>query len=527
MTPELRALVDALCDETITPEQMQRLEGLLHGDVEAQAFYVQYMNQHAGLVRHLETRRSVPAPAAPAPRLRLFSRRTRVAVAALTAVAASLGLFLLFGPGPRQDIVTIPDPSERIDTTVAVLLQAPGAVWEGSPVRPGTTLSRGRIRLKSGFAHLEFYSGATVILEGPADFEILSASEAFCTRGKLRATVPPQAQGFTIRSPSMDVIDRGTEFGFQVGDDNKAEVHVFQGKVEWSGAGADATERKELTTGNAIRLHGTEPPSAIRPDTKAFQTAQDLAARRGAETRDRLLKWQAAMAELRHDPSLVLYYPFEPEESWSRMLSDKAGAGQKPHDGAIIGCTWVNGRWPGKQGLEFRRVSDRVRLHVPGEFESLTFMAWVRVDALPHVFNALFMTDTWEEGAPHWHIGQDGKLELGVQGRERKGGAHYKTHEIFTPERLGQWTHLAVVYDADSSKVIHYVDGQPVHNDPLAFVLPLRLGDAEIGNWNTAGRRHFHPVRYFNGCIDEFMLFSRAVGEEEMQQIFTRSQPPS
>ncbi len=52
------------------------------------------------------------------------------------------------------------------------------------------------LRLKSGFVEIEFWgSGAAVVLERPADFEIVSPIEAFCSRGKLRATVPPHARG--------------------------------------------------------------------------------------------------------------------------------------------------------------------------------------------------------------------------------------------------------------------------------------------------------------------------------------------
>src|SRR5947207_7903177 len=43
---------------------------------------------------------------------------------------------------------------------------------------------------------------------------------------------------------------------------------------------------------------------------------------------------------------------------------------------------WVEGRWPDKHALEFRSVSDRVRVSVPREFESLTLAPWVRVQGL-------------------------------------------------------------------------------------------------------------------------------------------------
>src|SRR5262249_20723439 len=160
---------------------------------------------------------------------------------------------------------------------------------------------------------------------------------------------------------------------------------------------------------------------------------------------------------LRQDPDLVVYYPFQSAGPWARTLPDEAG-GRPSHDGAIVGCSWVLGRWPGKQGLEFKRGSDRVRFHAPGEVDALTLMAWVRVDALPNRFNSLMMTDGWYEGAPHWHVGNGGKIELGVQGGRGRGGAHYLTPPVFKGDRLGRWTHLAVVYDRTGGHVTHYVD---------------------------------------------------------------------
>src|SRR5262249_14476887 len=153
-------------------------------------------------------------------------------------------------------------------------------------------------------------------------------------------------------------------------------------------------------------------------------------------------------------------------------------------------------------------VSDRVRFHVPGELDALTLMTWVRVDALPNRYSSLMMTDGWDEGAPHWHIRQDGKISLGVRRTdESHGAAHYCTSVTFTQERVGQWTHLAVVYDRKGGQVVHYVDGRPVKQSPLKLDIPLHIGDAELGNWNTATRADKYPIRYLSGCMDEFLLF--------------------
>src|SRR5262249_51260657 len=143
--PELRQLLDALCEETISPEQVSRLEEILLAHPEAEALYVEYLSLHADLARHFAalpatTEQSLrdrlaghrpgsptpPAPrAAPPRRSRLFFRATLavmgLAAAALLAVGLSR-LFVVSAPSP----VTLPETS---DNSVAVLLRAPGAQW--------------------------------------------------------------------------------------------------------------------------------------------------------------------------------------------------------------------------------------------------------------------------------------------------------------------------------------------------------------------------------------------------------------
>lgn len=434
---ELRALLDALCEESITAEQMRCLEELVLTHPEAEAYYVQYMSLVADLAGHFSP---LPARAEQSLRERLASagaseritpsRRfqfsaLRRSAFRLSAVAAVLLVALALWPRkPVAPKSTGPGP-EVLDHTVAVLLQAPGAEWEeaGLTFRPGAALPPGLLRLKSGFAHLEFYSGATVILEGPAELDLISRMEAVCTAGKLRATVPPHAQGFTIRSPKLHLVDRGPEFGLQVGAGGRTEVHVFQGKVELHDpeTGERTPPHTELTTGQSVRLDSPGEVQRIQLDPAAFQTAQDLTRRADDAVRRRHLDWLAASETLRRDPDLLVYYPFQAGEPWDRTLADQARGRQQSRDGAIVGCTWVAGRWPGKQGLEFKRVSDRVRLHVPGEFDSLTLATWVRVDGLPNRNNSLMMTDGWEPGELHWQIGQDGTLVLGVQSDPKRG----------------------------------------------------------------------------------------------------------
>ncbi len=545
---ELRALLDALCEETITPEQFRRLEELILTRPEAEAYYVEHMRLHADLEAHfagppgrgperlrgrIGEEKLNPAaahatvPLATAPRRR---RRALAGFLALGGVAAAL--FLALGPwrsAPRP--VTDPeDAPGRGDSSVAVLLQASGASWEdtGMPTRTGAPLPPGRLHLNAGTAQIEFYSGAIVVLQGPADLQLISPTEAYCARGRLRVMVPPSAAGFTVGSPRASLVDRGTEFGLQVGADDRTEVHVFQGKVDLYDPDTDpeGEPRRELLTGQGVRLDGPDKVSAIGVNQRAFLTTQDLARQLELETRRRQDEWRQSSDALRRDPSLVLYYPFDAEPAWSRTVHDATGGGRPAHDGAIVGCTWVPGRWPGRVGLQFKRLGDRVRLHVPGEFRSLTLAAWVRVDSLPNPNNALFLCDGWKEGVVHWQIGHTGTLILGVRNKGKDPNAHYHAEDFLTPEYFGQWIQLAVVYDADAGVVTHYVDGRAAARIPVKFDIPLRIGDAQIGNWNVPARRDNSHVRTLNGCMDEFMVFSRALQPGEIEALYEQGRPP-
>jgi ferric-dicitrate binding protein FerR (iron transport regulator) len=517
---ELDRLLAALVEGGLSPAEQGRLSALLREHPELRTKYLDYLLLDSLL------QWEQPEPARPEPRRP--ARRWWPVMAAAGALAAAVLAAVLLWPRhpshPQGDLA-----AERTDDSVAVLLHTSGAVWGEStvPTRPGAPLPPGRMRLTAGVVRLEFYCGATVILEGPADFELISRKRAYCTAGKLRATVPPQAEGFTIGTPATDVVDRGTEFGLRVGGGDKTEVHVFQGRVDLYDAGAGGRDpaRRALTTGEGVRLDPGGAADPIRPDPAAFKTARQLEDELTADCARRQREWQAASEEWRRDPALRAYFTFQDGRPWGRTLTDHAGR-QPACDGAIVGCSWVTGRWPGRHGLEFKRVSDRVRLTVPGEFDSVTLAAWVRVDGLPNKNNSLMMADGWEDGELHWQIGDDGTAILGVQSSPKGRGAHYHAPGAVTPDRFGQWLHLAVVYDRDAGRVRHYVDGRQASDEPTQFDIPLRIGDAEIGNWNVAAHRNKTVVRYLNGCMDEVMLFTRALSGDELARLYAQGRPP-
>src|SRR6185437_16744793 len=99
-----------------------------------------------------------------------------------------------------------------------------------------------------------------------------------------------------------------------------------------------------------------------------------------------------------------------------------------------------------KEALEFNSAEDRVRLPVPGEFHSLSYMAWLRVDSLPNAWNALALVDTFKSGETHWQLHRNGSMELSVRPVGGKSGwDRLLSRPIITHALLGHWIQLAAV----------------------------------------------------------------------------------
>lgn len=89
-----------------------------------------------------------------------------------------------------------------------------------------------KIHLKGGLLEITYDTGAQVILQGPAIYEVTSSNGGFLVLGKLTAnTDSDQAKGFAIRTPTAQVVDLSTEFGVQVDSQGATISRVFRGSV--------------------------------------------------------------------------------------------------------------------------------------------------------------------------------------------------------------------------------------------------------------------------------------------------------
>jgi hypothetical protein len=210
-------------------------------------------------------------------------------------------------------------------------------------------------------------------------------------------------------------------------------------------------------------------------------------------------------------------------------LLNAGSLGGAARDATVVGCEWREGRWATKPALEFRGISDRVRLMVPGELESATLAAWVRVQGLDRQINSLFMSDGFHPGTLHWVIRNDGVLGLTVIGDRGEHHQILASPPVITFDQFGIWTHLAVVVDGPAREAAHYVNGRQVSRHTLQVAGPFWLGSAELGNWHASGYPGNDPflIRNFSGAMDEFCLFSRALSPGEISDLYEQGRPQS
>ncbi|MFT4547527.1 MAG: hypothetical protein ACI9UA_006263 [Pseudoalteromonas tetraodonis] len=537
---ELEKLLSALADDELDVASRERIGEILDGDPEACEFYLDYMVLHAHLEQELGSLAPVQfleklpqAQIDEATTIYLATRQPPAPPAwkqpwmAAAAAAVLAGVVLISVMINKEKDRIAYDTLIATDNAVAVLtdsVDAKFATGGGQPVR-GDLLPKGLLILESGVARLQFYSGAEVILEGPTEFELLSDNSAACTSGSFRATIPRPAQGFSVKSPLVEMVDLGTAFGANIRDDLFTEVHVFEGEVEvyQAGTNRDPKTRNLLTAGYGLAVAPDGTSTDILAEDFAFITEDEVLQRMRLNATARHDAWQRFCNDtLSSDPHVLAHYPFVSDSTKARILLDKAAVGGL-RNGTIIDSHWASGRWPGKRALAFSRPSDRVRIHINKRSPSLTMVAWVKVERLEQRFSALLLTDRLNKNGVEWQITRAGALQFGVR-KSSQTTENYISPVVFR-DRIGKWAQVAVTLDHEAQKVSHFLNGEVVSTQPLKSELKPAIGSAQIGNWNAPRESGSYPVRNLNGRMDEFLIYDRAIGAEEIRKIYEIGAP--
>jgi hypothetical protein len=510
-------LSSALLDGTLHADEHIELNALLKGDPLACERYLDVADLHLGLDAEFGgAAGSVTGESMlPFPSNEVRGGRTRsLPIPWLVLVAACLALggalILLRTP---QDASAPLAPTRDLSNPggIAVLSRAVDPVWAEGGLHPaeGDALGADVLVLDSGLVQIEFFGGAIVIVQGPACFELTSPTEMIGSEGRFRTFVPELARGFTIVTPDYHAVDLGTEFALAVGSDGKSEVHVIEGEVRLDRP--DGQTFETLLAGHGLQADAGRFDKREGGGTD-FVNREQILELSQVDSRARFREWQASRDALAADPSTLVLFDFEGQKPWDRQLENR-GRDDMPA-GAVIGAQWSQGRWPGKSALEFKRISDRVRLAVEGEFETLTLAAWIRVEGLDQWLSSILLTDGFEPGEVHWQLSDQGEMVLGISGASP---LNTTSSVVIGPQDLGRWIHLVTTIDRTTATVIHYRDGQEVGNQVVTGMGPLRFGAAELGNWQAKGSAH--PLRSLNGRVDEFMILDRVLSPTEVAEL--------
>ncbi|MCD4726876.1 MAG: hypothetical protein K8R46_04395, partial [Pirellulales bacterium] len=231
---EIRSLAEAVCMESITPEQCGRLNSLLL-DEKAALTYAVYIRMHGLLCWHwqdqvvvIETPETSPPAQLPAGLLGgawqgtvgFFSQTMPFSYLTATVIMGVMLLgFWAYKITHHQHIAEAPSqsaPSEAMPEMVFVgrITGMVDVKWSDDPrylPPPGfahVPLGRKYI-LDSGLLEITYDSGAKVILEGPCTYEVESTAGGYLALGKLTARIGERGEGPGARG------EKGSRFKVQ------------------------------------------------------------------------------------------------------------------------------------------------------------------------------------------------------------------------------------------------------------------------------------------------------------------------
>jgi len=533
-TLELHELLDGLVENNLSPAKRARLEQWIVESDEVRRRYVYFMDMSSSLVHFAEElisdETSEEKGLSAGEKIVRFVRPVALIAALLVAGFYLPRTFVendkdLRGIALSSDGSIVPNaPEGVIVDSVAVLTKTVGVEWsDEAEIKPelGNTLEPCKLKLESGLAQIEFLQGSTVVLEGPVEFEIINPNGGELLFGKLRASVPQVATGFSIEVPNGKIIDLGTEFGLHVHEGGSTEVFVYKGRVLYEGvAGEDEDIFREIAGGESIFIDPYGYPRWVEMPTEPFMGKAELAYRSMEESQRRHSAWVQMSQEIAQNPKTRLYFTFDNQDDWSRVLLDARTSSQAPSNGAVIGCKWEEGRWAGKGALAFKRDNDRVRLNLPGQLSSATLAAWIKIDALPQSIAPIICAEPLSLGAACWSINKQGQLALRV--KSAKGFNLYESAVAFGKERVGRWTHVATTLNSESKIIRHYVNGRSFSHEKMVNLVPLSFEKSLLGHSYDMPKKDGIALR---GSIDEFVLFEEAYQEEEIRRIYEIGRP--
>jgi hypothetical protein len=525
---ELNELCNALVDGTLTQVQKQRLTQWLAASESARQYYIRAMGLSASLCSYASEMQVEAPDAVPARKIIPLSVGSWLGLLSAAACAV-LALYFI----PRRLPGELRAPGPQTGEYVAQLTGAKDCRWaHGAPsARPGNYLRRGEtLELAAGFAEVTFDCGAQVVLEGPGSLSLNSAWDATLLRGTLKASVPPEAMGFRVSNPSVQVVDLGTVFTMIADGSGAADVLVLKGMVETSSH--DSTGQRTIVLHeNQSRHFALSGMSKVNdPQEKFAHVAQPV--------------------PLDHFAGVTRYVHWSFDEAGGDVLkADAFGAPQSAFDAhlyelsdAVLETVRPEGRW--QRGLRFNG-----HLYAKAPFSGIsgnsphTVAFWVKVPEDVHLSSAYAMVawsaNSQKLGSHPVHIGWNRNPTEGTIGvlRTDYGGGFALGA---TPLRDGRWHYVAVVFvpgedEETPVEVKQYVDGRfegEGKPSPPGTEISEKFREqnaSTIGNTVWLGCRigNNGPRRdRFRGEMDELCIADHALAPQQIVSLMKDNSPP-
>jgi hypothetical protein len=168
-------------------------------------------------------------------------------ITAIVSLAAAILLVVFANFAPVRTGAEVASLSDSIDAKWA---DSDMPMGQGARLRTGDT----PLLLREGLAELLFDNNTRVILEAPAEFEILTNDQIKLNYGRLYTVVPQEAVGFMVSTHNSKIIDLGTEFGIQEDLNGSVELHVTKGKTLLTATGQGEKSILDVIAGQARKV---------------------------------------------------------------------------------------------------------------------------------------------------------------------------------------------------------------------------------------------------------------------------------
>ncbi|BDS05462.1 hypothetical protein NT6N_05020 [Oceaniferula spumae] len=527
MNQPLESRIQAMLDGTITETEFHHLEDELAANPEARQIYYEYAALHQGLEFRL-SRASKTASGLGLAESRLLRQRSRSRRVALISAAALVLISLItmrlfFTP----EVVV--DDSLSFETAPGTLFTLTHNEANENPKAMQMDIES-RLQISQGTVELNFASGVSAIIQGPADITLHDHDRLYMGFGTGWFNVPQKAIGFTVVTRELNIVDLGTEFGVISDPGKDDEVHVFKGKVRVE-ALHGVKKETTLTANQAVLVRPYGRFQVVDNNPPVFQKTLPKTLPHmhwSFDSRDDLLASNTIItaANLHHQ----LHSSSKPSQA--DLTSGPFGKAL-----ALDGISnYLETDWAGILG-------DRPR----------TVAFWLKMpnrrapELMPHQQHTVVGWGTQQSGHSS-NLSINSKWTIHFDYAENKppilnmsyGGFWYYTRETELDDNA--WHHVAVTYSGESDHAGNpvtrlFIDGQahkihpashpPVrtHEDGQVMIDTMEKTPLVIGaTLSREGQELIAPNQFLQAKIDELYIIEGVINEDSIRQLMTKNQ---